>query len=211
MQQDMLIPAIAVGVVLLLVLVVLTLRRRRVRRDLRNRFGPEYDRTVEARGSKRKAVRDLKQRQQLRSQLELRPLNSADRRLVAQHMAALQYQFVEDPAGTMRAVAGLATEVLRAQGYPADQDRERALRLFSVDHPDHAVALRRAIEGEHHTRVDRMRETFLGVRRALAETADIHYGILDAVEEHQALSAEAAETTALLPFNETTQRLPSSG
>jgi len=179
LQRYVLIAA-GIALVLIIVLAVVAARRRRERRELRARFGDEYDRTVEARGSKRRAVRDLRERQQLRGDLELHQLNDADRDLVRRHMAALQYRFVEDPADVMLATGRVVTEVLRAMGYPVAADREKALRLYSVDHAAHAGAVRAALEGEHHGSVARMRDVFLGVRRALEGSADVTYGLADA-------------------------------
>lgn len=211
-QQYLLIAAIVIGVLLLIGLLATALRARRERRQLRERFGDEYDRTVEARGSKRKAVRDLKERQKLRSELELRDLNEADRTLVRQHMAVLQYRFVEDPPDVMMSTARVVTEVLRAKGYPVAEDRERALRLFSVDHPEHAGAVRKAIEGEHHNSLDRMRDTFVGVRAALEGAAEISYDLPDVTTDApEELRVESGGSTAALPEGHETQHSTPQG
>ena len=69
--------AVAVVVIVLIVAGMAATTRRR-RSHLRDRFGPEYDRTVDA-GKRRAAERDLREREQEHDQLELRPLSPASR------------------------------------------------------------------------------------------------------------------------------------
>ncbi|MDP9405405.1 MAG: hypothetical protein M3O86_02220 [Actinomycetota bacterium] len=191
--------AAAVVVVVLLVLAVLRARRKRRERDeLRQRYGPEYERTVQQRGSQRAAVRDLRAREQEREQLSLRNLNDADRELVRRHMASLQYRFVEDPADVLLGTDRVATEVLRAKGYPVAENRERALRLFSVDYPKEAEAIRSVMERNHGGDVTRMRETFVGVRAALQEVTGVSYVLGDAVESPSALPGASGGPTGEL-------------
>ncbi len=209
-QQILLIVAAAV-IVLLVIALIVAARRHKQREQLRERYGDEYDRTVAARGSKRAAVRDLREREELRSALSLRDLNDADRDLIRRHMATLQYRFVEDPADVMLQTGRVATEVLRAQGYPVAEDRDRALRLFSVDHPSDAGAMRAAIEGDHHGDVTRMRDTFLGVRRALQDVAEVSYVLGDATDSPAELGAgRGSDGPEALPERRTTER-PAEG
>ena len=189
-EQTYLVAAAAVVVVVLIVvLVILAVRRRRERDTLRTRYGEEYERTVKARGGTRAAVRDLREREQLHEQLTLRDLNESDRDLVRRHMATLQYRFVEDPADVMLQVERVTTEVLRARGYPVAEDKDTALRLFSVDYPTEAVHVRTVVMADHHGDVGRMREAFLGVRRALQEVAGISYVLGDAADSPSELGA----------------------
>ncbi len=174
--------AVVVVVVLLVLALVKAARTRRQREQLRQRYGPEYDRTVQARGSQRAAVRDLRGREQERAELSLRDLNEADRELVRRHMATLQYRFVEDPADVLLETDRVATEVLRAKGYPVAEDRDRALRLFSVDYPQEAGAIRAVMDRSYEGDVSRMRDTFVGVRAALQEIAGISYVLGDAAD-----------------------------
>lgn len=179
-QPFLLVGGALLGLVLVVVLAVVVTRTRRERRELHERFGPEFERTVLATGSKRAAVRDLREREALHTDLELRDLNDADRELVRRRMAALQFRFVDDPADVMLSAGRVATEVLRAQGYPVGEDRDAGLRLFSVDHPAQAVDLRTVVEGDYDDDVDLMRAAFLGLRRALAEALGITYDAADA-------------------------------
>jgi hypothetical protein len=185
-QSPWLYVVIGAAVVIVAVIVVAAVaatRRRRERAALRSRYGPEYDHTLTQHRSTRAAVADLKEREQLHDALELRDLNDADRDLVRRHMAALQFRFVDDPADVLLQTDRVVTEVLRARGYPVAEDRDKAVRLFSVDHPDHAAAIRTAMAGNHGDDLDRMRATFLDVRRALAEVAGISYALDDVTDE----------------------------
>ena len=71
-QETTLLIVIAASVVILL-LVWLFMRRHRTQ-ALRNSFGEEYDRTVNARGGRSKAEADLIERKQRVSKLDIRAL-----------------------------------------------------------------------------------------------------------------------------------------
>src|SRR5436309_885080 len=52
--------------------------QRRRSQELRRRFGPEYERTVESAQDRRQAEADLRARQERVDALEIRPLDAAD-------------------------------------------------------------------------------------------------------------------------------------
>src|SRR5512144_1716500 len=91
--------AIVAAVVLLAILVALYLGNRRTK--LQRRFGPEYDRAVEAQGGRLKAERDLTQRERLHDKLDIRPLSDKSRERYATEWAGLQRSFVDDPRQTL--------------------------------------------------------------------------------------------------------------
>ena len=182
---------IAVALVALVIwAVTAAARRKREREALQDRYGAEYDRTLAMHRNKRAAVADLKERERLHSELELRTLNEIDRDLVRRHMATLQYRFVEDPSDVMLQTDRVITEVLRAKGYPVADDRERSLRLFSVDYPQQAVAVRTVMEGNYDGDVAAMRQAFLDARGALAEVSGISYVLGDAADRPEDLRVE---------------------
>lgn len=147
--------------------VVASKRRRAEQQRLQDRYGAEYERTVAEHRSTRAAVADLRNREQRHDELQLRDLNDADRDLVRRHMATAQFRFVEDPADAILQTQRVMTEALRAKGYPMDHDRDEAIRLFSVDHPEHAGAVRTLLEGRHDGDTDHMRRSFLNSRKVL--------------------------------------------
>jgi hypothetical protein len=102
---------------------------------LRERFGPEYDRALEAHGDQREAEADLRQRRERRRGLEIRPLEPAARERYAQRWTATQRQFVDAPAEAVADADGLVTQVMRERGYPVDDFEQRTADV-SVDHPE---------------------------------------------------------------------------
>jgi hypothetical protein len=196
--------AVAAVIVGLIIWAAVSASRRKAERErLRERYGSEYDRTLAMHRNTRSAIADLKEREQLHDELELTDLNDADRDLIRRHMASLQYRFVDDPADVMLQTERVVTEVLRAKGYPVAEDRERGLRLFSVDHPEQAGAIRTALEGSYDGDVAKMRSVFLDVRAAIQSTTGVSYVLGDAADRPEDLHVEHHDRTPL-PAGETT-------
>lgn len=120
-------------------------RRRFEREDLRERFGPEYDRAVEETGSGKAARRELRRRVRRAERLELRELDPDERARFAQAWEDLQARFVDDPARTTTALRRLVQDVMLARGYDAD-DPERLIDDLSVESPAAAGHARAADE-----------------------------------------------------------------
>ena len=124
----------AAAVVVLLAIVWAATRKRRTSK-LREGFGPEYDRTVEESGSRRRAESELKDREQRREELDIRPLKPAARDRFANRWSGVQERFVDDPRAALRDAHSLVVEVMRERGYPTDDFDQRAADV-SVDHPE---------------------------------------------------------------------------
>jgi hypothetical protein len=122
-------------VVVALVVIVLAARSRSRRHGLHNRFGSEYDRTVEDADSRRKAERELREREAEHDELDLRPLTDSARERYTERWESLQSRFVDRPQVAVADADDLLTQVMRDRGYPVD-DFEAKSRLVSVDHPD---------------------------------------------------------------------------
>jgi hypothetical protein len=103
-------------------------------RGLRNRFGQEYDRTLESTGDKRQAERQLTARQERRRQFEIHELEPRAQSQYAEQWRAVQARFVDEPAQALRDADGMVTEVMSRRGYPMD-DFEQMAADVSVDHP----------------------------------------------------------------------------
>jgi hypothetical protein len=128
-----------VWVLLIVVLVVVAVvafaaMRRRRTEGLRDRFGPEYDRAVEASDDRRNAEHDLLDRARRRDQLDIRPLPEAARARYAEQWRGIQERFIDDPAGSVGAAHTLLDQVMGERGYPT-KDFEEQADLVSVDHP----------------------------------------------------------------------------
>jgi hypothetical protein len=105
------------------------------RRQLREGFGPEYDRAVADAPSKREAEAELAERKKRHDELEIRPLTPAACERYADEWDRIQARFVDDPEGSIREADGLIQEVMRERGYPVD-DFERRADDVSVDYPE---------------------------------------------------------------------------
>jgi|HubBroStandDraft_6_1064221.scaffolds.fasta_scaffold110349_3 hypothetical protein len=128
---------IALGAVAIAIVVVGAIafrRRARMRSaELRQRFGPEYDRAVAEFGSPARAERQLAARTRRVEHLRFRELNDVDRARFAASWGRVQTQFVDDPAAAAADANELIKEVMRARGYPMDDFDQRVADL-SVDH-----------------------------------------------------------------------------
>jgi hypothetical protein len=125
---------IAIAVVAVIVLVAMAGRQRRAA-ALRQRFGPEYDRAVEAREGQRAAAEaDLREREKQHARLDIRPLPEDTRARFAHEWQELQERFVDEPADAVVAADRLVNIVMDARGYPMG-DFDTQADLVSVDHP----------------------------------------------------------------------------
>jgi FtsZ-interacting cell division protein ZipA len=125
--------AILIVVALLVVLALFAGRQRRSRR-LRERFGPEYDRTVAETGDRKEAETQLQDRTERRQRLDIVALDPADRDRYVEAWRQTQARFVDEPAEATREADRLVTDVMRKRGYPIDDFEQRAADI-SVDHP----------------------------------------------------------------------------
>jgi FtsZ-interacting cell division protein ZipA len=124
---------ILIVLALLVVLALVAGRQRRSRR-LRERFGPEYDRTVAEAGDRKEAESRLEERTARRERLDIVPLDPADRTRYVEAWRLTQARFVDEPAEATREADRLITAVMRDRGYPIDDFEQRAADV-SVDHP----------------------------------------------------------------------------
>lgn len=128
--------AVAAILALLLVaaLILWFLYRQRRTRALRDRFGEEYDRTLDERGARGKAEADLIAREKRVAELHIRPLGPAERERFAREWHAERERFVDDPAAAVLAADRVLGQVMAARGYPVSDFDERYESL-TVDHP----------------------------------------------------------------------------
>jgi hypothetical protein len=171
---------IVIVIVVVVALIAMSMMRRRRTTMLRDRFGPEYDRTVQQSEGQRAAEADLLERQKERDRLEIRPLAEPTRARFTYEWNELQERFVDQPSNAVLAADGLVYRVMTARGYPMDNFDAQA-KLISVDHPGvvenyrfaHAV-YERAHAGSANT--EELREAFLHYRSLfddLLETDDV--------------------------------------
>lgn len=113
----------------------LTQQRKRRTANLRGHFGPEYERTLDEKGDKRGAERDLLARTEHRARLDIRPLDPSARRQYSSSWSETQAKFVDSPGQAIREADALIILVMRDRGYPVDEFEQRSADI-SVDHPD---------------------------------------------------------------------------
>src|SRR4051794_21842304 len=133
---------VVVAAVVVLGVALVALRSRRTS-DLRERFGPEYDRVAADAPTRREAESQLREREKRRDELEIRPLEPSDRDRYRTRWQDVQARFVDDPAGAVGDADTLIQEVMRARGYPVEDFDTRSADL-SVDHPDVVESYRAA-------------------------------------------------------------------
>jgi len=103
------------------------------RRQLRERFGPEYDRALEEGKDRRQVENELIEREKRHSQLEIRPLDEAARARYTEAWEKVQADFVDDPGTAVAEADRLVTVVMAERGYPTD-GYEQQLSDLSVQH-----------------------------------------------------------------------------
>ena len=126
--------AIVVVVVVLLAVAGVLLARKRRSRQLKEGFGPEYEREVQQRGDPEKAEAALADREARVHKLTIRDLPATERAAYADEWAAVQRRFVDDPSMAVNEADRLVNRVMNARGYPMADFDQRAADI-SVDHP----------------------------------------------------------------------------
>ncbi|EFC82951.1 hypothetical protein [Parafrankia sp. EUN1f] len=114
---------------------------------LRNRFGPEYERTLHEVGDRRSTERHLAGIARRRDSLDIQPLGAPRRAALKTSWNTLQALFVDEPVTATTRADDLITAVLRERGYPT-ADRAETADLLALDDPALSAALRTARRGE---------------------------------------------------------------
>ena len=152
MDQQQLLLIIAVIVVVAIVAVIgFVVSRKRRTRNLRERFGPEYDRVVRKEGKVARAEDVLEIRAKRRERFTLHPLTEATRAEFAERWRIAQSHFVDDPKASVSEADQVVIQLMQTRGYPMADFEQRAADI-SVDHPvvvenyraGHNIALRDA-------------------------------------------------------------------
>lgn len=134
---------------LIVIAVIYSRNQRAARARLRQRFGPEYERSVQEQGSERRAAAQLTDREERVEKFNIRDLEPAERERFANQWNALQLRFVDSPRGAVAEADDLIVLLMQTRGYPMSDFEQRAADL-SVHHPivvnnyrtAHSIALR---------------------------------------------------------------------
>ncbi len=119
--------------IVVIVAIVWLLWRQRRSRQLREKFGPEYERTVRETGNTGRAEATLEARARKVEKLNIRPLTRDESARFSDAWRRVQARFVDEPKAAVADADRLVTEVMSARGYPMADFDERAADL-SVDH-----------------------------------------------------------------------------
>jgi len=123
-----------VAAAIVIALAAYAIHRSKQSQGLRTRFGPEYDRAVEAHGSRAQAEVELRRREERVGHLTIVPLAAADAARFSAAWTSLQADFVDNPRGVVDQADALVRELLVKRGYPMSDFEHRAADI-SVDHP----------------------------------------------------------------------------
>jgi hypothetical protein len=142
--MDTVVIVVIIAVVVLLAAAALFyLYQRRRSGELRQRFGPEYEHTIDESGDRRAAERDLRERERRMSKLEIRPLTSEAAEHYRTEWSHVQQSFVDEPGAAVADADQLVLRMMREEGYPVDEFDQR-VNDISVDHPEVAAHYRDA-------------------------------------------------------------------
>ena len=166
---------VVIGVAAVIVIAVAgwLIYMQRRRHHLRERFGPEYDRTLTQVGDRGEAEAELARREQRVRNLKIRPLSVSDRIRLSSEWMKCQTLFVDDPAGAVDQADELITEVLRGRGYAVLSPYDRMTDI-SAAYPRSADDYRTADEivTRHHrgqASTEDLRKAFIHYRRLFDE------------------------------------------
>jgi hypothetical protein len=162
---------VVIAAVIAIALLVVNQRSKK----LRERFGPEYRRTVEETGSKIRAEAKLQKLQTRVEHFKIAPLSSETRARFVAEWHQIQSRFVDDPRGALTEADRLVQEIMTTRGYPLTEFEQRAADI-SVDHPlvvehyraGHEISLRHS-QGRAST--EEMRQAMIHYRALFAELA----------------------------------------
>jgi hypothetical protein len=156
------------------------LQRQRHSR-LRERFGPEYDRTVAEHENRREAEQDLIGREQRHAELDIRPLDDETRQTYSRRWTEVQERFVDAPGFAVTEADQLVTSVMAERGYPTEDFRER-LQNLSVEHGATLEHYRAA--HEISGRAARKEASTEELRQAMVHYRSLFEELLDSADLH---------------------------
>ncbi|MER6424162.1 hypothetical protein [Streptomyces sp. NPDC001137] len=176
MSTGMIIALIVIVAAVVVVAAALTLRAKGPRggRDLKRRFGPEYDRTLARHdGDAKAAERELTERVQRHGSLREKPLEPGRLEEFTARWTAVQEHFVDAPREAVAEADRLLAELAALRGFPDGSHYEEQLAALSVHHADHVHGYRHihrvarvGVNGQDGDRADteEMREAMVEAR-----------------------------------------------
>jgi hypothetical protein len=166
---------IAVVVILVIMGIILApiFSRRKRSQNFQDKFGAEYDRTVESAGGEKQAQAELNERQKHVDTLNIRPLSVEERERYLTTWAAVQGKFVDEPGEATVEANHLVTEVMELRDYPVSDFDQRAADI-SINYPDLVSNYRAAREirikhEQHKASTEELRHALIYYRSLFSE------------------------------------------
>ena len=193
MSHTALIVLIVVIAAAVLIAAAVIVSRRNRSEHLREKFGPEYDRTLQARGDAARAESELLEREKRVKKLSLRTLSPTDRERYADEWTMVQRRFVDDPQTAVTQADKLVTRVMDARGYPTGDFEQRASDV-SVDYPVFVQNYRAAREitvrhAQGRSSTEDLRRAMVYFRSLFDELLGIHKPEKVEVTNHERLAS----------------------
>lgn len=176
-MDNLLVVVLAIALVAAIGVAAWLFMQRRRSEQLREHFGPEYDRALTEHRDPARAERELAHRQERVEQLHIRDLTPAERDHYADAWRRVQARFVDDPNGATDEADALVGEVMEARGYPVGNFEQRAADV-SVNHPRvvehyraaHSIALE---NGRGDADTEKLRQALVHYRSLFIELLDV--------------------------------------
>ena len=189
---------LAVPVIVGIVMAGWLISRNRRTKQLRSKFGPEYNRMARTEGDAAHAEELLQERQKRVKKLDIKPLTDQQRNEFADAWEHAQARFVDDPAAAVENADVLLQEVMNVRGYPV-ADFDQRVADVSVDHPAvvqnyrlaHGIAIRHERED---VGIEKLREAMIHYRALFADL--LHDGGLQPVRQVVPEEREKAQQAA---------------
>ena len=164
---------VAIGVALWMYMKYVQKKRTR---NLRSKFGPEYDKAISDHRDRGQAELELQKRATRVAKFNIHPLKAEERSTFTDAWRREQSLFVDDPQAAVNRADTLVQDVMQRRGYPIGDFDQNATDL-SVDHPRvvenyriaHEIALR---EGQNRSSTEDLRKAMVSYRSLFEDLLD---------------------------------------
>lgn len=135
MSTENIIIILVAAVLLVFILSRLMGGSKRRSQKLREKFGPEYDYTLEKVGDQKAAEETLQEREKRVMNFNIRTLDQNERDRYQAEWTKIQTDFVDQPSNSVQEANRLISEAMVARGFPVTDFEQRAADL-SVMYPN---------------------------------------------------------------------------
>ncbi|MGH3378706.1 MAG: hypothetical protein ACRDP6_28670, partial [Actinoallomurus sp.] len=162
-------------------------------RSLRQRFGPEYDRTVKSHESTREAEQELLARKKRHDGLEIHPLDPAARERHLVEWRQVQERFVDEPETAVTGADRLLILVMGERGYPTEGYEQQVADL-SVEHAGTIDRYRKA--HDISARAATKKASTEDLRQAMVHYRSLFNELLETDEDETAADGHGSDRSA---------------